>query len=288
MTNIQFCPVGKLERILVATDRSPYCDKAIQEAITLAKGCSSMLYVLSTLEMNPAQHATTGLGSFLKEETEVLQYLNSIKERAVGEGVTCETIFQSGIEPSQAIMDEAIKRDIDMIVIGRRGRKGLLNTLMGEVATKIVAHAPCKVLVVPKEAKIEYRNILVATDGSGHSLVAVQEAVSIAKEFGSNLIALSSIRADDEREKAQTNISKVIDMAKSEGIQAEGLIPTGRSFNLIAETAIEKGVNLIVMGMPVKSALGKIFTGSATEKVIGKAECAVLIVKGDETISATV
>jgi nucleotide-binding universal stress UspA family protein len=33
------------------------------------------------------------------------------------------------------------------------------------------------------------------------------------------------------------------------------------------------------MGVPVKSMLGKIFTGSATEKVIGKAECTVLIVK---------
>lgn len=288
MTNMHFCPVGKLEKILVATDRSPSSDKAIQEAITLAKGCSSMLYVLSTLELNPAQHATTGLGTFLKEETEVLQYLNSIKEKAVREGITCETIFQSGIEPSQAIMDEAIKRDIDMIVIGRRGRKGLLNVLMGEVATKVVAHAPCKILVVPREAKVEYRSILVATDGSGHSIVAVQEAVSIAKKFGSTLVALSSIRSDDEKEKAQTNISKVVDMAKSEGITVEGLIPTGRSFNLIAETATEKGVNLIVMGMPVKSALGKIFTGSATEKVIGKAECAVLIVKGDDTVSATV
>ena len=47
-------------------------------------------------------------------------------------------------------------------------------------------------------------------------------------------------------------------------------------------------MNLIVMGVPVKSVLGKIFTGSATEKVIGKAECTVLIVKGDESISSTV
>jgi nucleotide-binding universal stress UspA family protein len=288
MNTVQSCPAGKLEKILVASDRSQFSDRAVAEAIELAKGCSSVLYVISTLEMNPAQHATTGLGSYLKEEAEVLQYLNTVKEKAAGAGITCETVFHSGVEPSQAIMDEAIKRDVDIIVVGRRGRKGLLNALMGEVATKVVAHAPCKVLVVPKDAKVEYRNILVATDGSGHSLIAVDEAVNIAKRFGSTLIALSSIRSEEEREKAQVNITKALDMAKSEGIAAEGLIPTGRSFNLIAETAMERGANLIVMGMPVKSALGKIFTGSATEQVIGKAECAVLIVKGDKSISSTV
>ena len=239
-STIQFCPVGKLEKILAATDRSQYSDRAIQEAINLAMGCSSILYVISTLELNPAQHASTGLSSFLKEEADVIQYLTSIKERAAGKGLACETILHSGVEPSQAIMDEAAMRDIDMIIIGRSGRKGLLNTMMGEVATKIVAHAPCKVLVVPKSPEVEYRNILVATDGSGHSRVAVQEAISIAKRFGSTLIALSSIRSDEERENAQANINTVLDMAKSEGILAEGLIPTGRSYNLIAETAAER------------------------------------------------
>jgi len=37
------------------------------------------------------------------------------------------------------------------------------------------------------------------------------------------------------------------------------------------------------MGIPVKTALQKIFTGSATEQVIGKAGCAVLIVKGEDS-----
>lgn len=283
----QFCPIGKLDRVLLATDRSQFSEGAIREAISFTKVCSSRLYAVTVLETNP-EYETIGSSVFEKEEAEAMKYLESVRERASQEGVSCETIFHSGIEPYKAIVDEASDRKIDMIVIGRHGRSGLAKLLMGEVATKVIIQAPCKVLVVPKAAKIEYRNILVATDGSGHSIAAVLEAISIAKRCGSKIIALSSIRSNDELEEAKANVNAVIEMAQREGVQSEGLTPAGRSYNVIVETAGGRGVDLIVMGIPVKTALEKFFTGSATEKVIGTAGCAVLIVKGEATVSATV
>jgi nucleotide-binding universal stress UspA family protein len=283
----QFCPIGKLDRVLLATDRSQFSEGAIREAINFAKVCSSRLYAITVLETNP-EYETIGSNVFEKEEAEAVKYLDSVRERASQEGVSCETIFHSGIEPYKAIVEEASDRRIDMIIIGRHGRSGLAKLLMGGVATKVIIHAPCKVLVVPKAARIEYRSILVATDGSGHSLAAVQEAVNIAKRCGSKIIALSSIRSNDELEKAKANVNAVIEMAQKEGVPAEGMTPTGRSYDVIVETAGGRGVDLIVMGVPVKTTLEKIFTGSATEKVIGTAGCAVLIVKGEASVSATV
>jgi hypothetical protein len=275
----QFCPVGKLDKLLLATDRSEFSEGAIREAISFAKVCSSRLYAITVIETNP-EYETIGANVFEKEETEAMKDLDTLKDRAAREGVVCETIFHTGAEPYKAIVDEALKREIDMIVIGRRGRTGLAKLLMGGSATKVIMHAPCKVLVVPKAAKIEYRSILVATDGSGHSMAAVQEAINIAKRCGSRIIALSSIRSDDELEKAQANVNKVLDMAGAEEVPAEAVTPLGRSYNLIVETAGGRGVDLIVMGMPGKSGIEKMFIGSATEKVIGAAGCAVLVVKG--------
>jgi len=283
----QFCPVGKLEKLILATDGSIHSEGAIREAISFASKCSSKLYACMVLETNP-EYETIGSNVFEKEEEEAKANLESVKSRAAKEGLACETIFHESMEASEAIVNEAVEKKVDMIVVGRHGRKGLLKALMGELAEKLVVHAPCKVLVVPKAAKIEYRNILVATDGSGHSIAAVQEAINIAKRCGSRIIALSSVRSDSELERAQANVSKVLDMAKGEGVEAEGLTPSGRSYNVIVETAGGRGVDLIVMGMPVKSELGKVFTGSATEKVIGTAGCAVLVVKGEASISATV
>ncbi|HMK61191.1 MAG TPA: universal stress protein [Dissulfurispiraceae bacterium] len=287
MTSAQFCPVGKLEKLLVATDRSQISDGAVHEAINFAKKCSSRLYVVSVLETNP-EYETTGSSFFEKEEAEAADHLKVVKEMASKEGLVCETFLHEGMDAAQSIVDEASDKKVDMVVVGRHGRTGLLKTLMGSVASKVVINSPCKVLVVPKAARIEYRNTLVATDGSGHSIAAVKEAVGIAKRCGSKIIALSAIRSDGELEKAKANVNAVLELAESEGVEAEGLTPTGRSYNAIVETAGGRGVDLIVMGIPVKTAIEKIFTGSATEKVIGTAGCAVLVVKGDVSVSATV
>lgn len=282
MDGAQFCPVGKLEKVLLVTDGSFYSEGAIREAISFAKKCSSKLYAISVVEVITDYEAFSPQKIEDAMEAGVKNHLESVRARAQKEGVDCETLIAYG-EPYQSVVDEAAKRQVDMIVIGRRGTKGLKKLLMGEVAAKVIVHASCKVLVVPKAAKIEYRNILVATDGSGHSIAAVQEAVNIAKRCGSRIIALSSIRSNDEMENAKANVNAVIEMAQKEGVSAEGLTPMGRSYNVIVETAGGRGIDLIVMGIPVKTAFEKIFTGSATEQVIGNAGCAVLIVKGEES-----
>jgi nucleotide-binding universal stress UspA family protein len=134
-------------------------------------------------------------------------------------------------------------------------------------------------LVVPRAAKIEYRNILVATDGSEHSNAAVTEAIGIAKRCGSTILAVSVLRDAHEREEATAHVNKVVALAHQEGIPVEPLTPVGRSFDVIVETAGGRGVDLIVMGTYGKTGLKKFLMGSSTEKVIGNAGCAVLVVK---------
>ncbi len=278
MTNGAMCPIGGLERLLLATDRSAYSEGAVREAIKFAKTCSSRLTVMSVLETNP-EYETIGSKFFEQEEKEAKNHLESLKARASKEGVDCDMALLEGEAPDQSIVDLATKKNIDMIVIGRRGRKGLAKALMGEVAAKVIAHAPCKVLVVPKAAQIEYRDILVATDGSTHANAALAEAIAIAKRCGSHIIALSAMRNEREREEAKALSKKAAELAQKEGVSAEAVTPTGRSYDAIVETAGGRGVDLIVMGTYGKTGLKKVLMGSSTEKVIGNAGCAVLVVK---------
>jgi nucleotide-binding universal stress UspA family protein len=272
-----FCPVAKLEKILLAVDRSEFSEGAVSEAISFAGRCSSRLYALSVLETNP-EYETIGAKAYEQEEQEIIKYLGSIKERAEKEGLDCEIIFYHGGNVYQDIVDEAAEKKVDIIVIGKHGRKGLTKLLMGEVAAKVIGNAPCKVLVVPKAARVEYNKILIATDGSTHSTAAVAEAIEIAKRCGSHLLAVSAIRDESESDEATANVKKVVEVAQKEGVSAEALTPTGRPFNVIVETAGGRGVDLIVMGAYGKTGLKKVLMGSSTEKVIGLAQCAVLVV----------
>src|SRR5574342_1422845 len=124
MTNGATCPIGGLEKILLAADRSEYSEGAIREAIKFASKCSSRIYVSMTIETNP-EYETIGSNVFEKEEGEATAYLDSIKARAVKEGVACETTLHESMDASQAIVDEAAEKKVDMIVIGRHGRKGV-------------------------------------------------------------------------------------------------------------------------------------------------------------------
>jgi nucleotide-binding universal stress UspA family protein len=47
-----------------------------------------------------------------------------------------------------SIIDYVTSRDVDLIVIGTKGRPGLKRLLMGSVANGVVQHAHCPVLLV--------------------------------------------------------------------------------------------------------------------------------------------
>lgn len=278
MNSGQFCPISKLEKLLIATDRSVFSEGAIREAINFAKKCSSRLYIISVMETNP-EYETIGANVFEKEEEEAIEYLESIKTRASQEGLYSQSMLLHGNEPYRLIVDVAAEKMVDMIIIGRRGRKGLMKVLMGSVTTKVIGHAPCKVLVVPKAARIEYRNVLVAIDGSEHSIAAASEAIGIAKRCGSNIIAISVAHSEAELKEAKTNVGRIVEIAQKDGIPVEALAPIGKSYDVIVETAGGRAVDLIVMGTYGERGLKKLFMGSTTGNVIGHAACAVLVVR---------
>lgn len=136
------------ERLLLATDGSASVQAAIQEAIAIAKTCSSRLYVISVVEVNPEYEALAPQ-IVEKAEVETREHLESIRAAASKEGISCEVVAHQGEEPYRFIVDEAAKRKADMIIMGSHGRTGLKRLMMGSVTARVIGHAPCKILVVP-------------------------------------------------------------------------------------------------------------------------------------------
>ncbi len=142
------CSIIGFEKLLLATDGSESAEAAIQEAINIAKVCSSRLYVISVVEVNPEYEALAPK-IVEKAETETKDHLDSIKKKAEKKGISCDIIAHQGEEPYRFIVDEAAKKKVDMIVMGSHGRTGIKRLMMGSVTSRVIGHAPCKVLVVP-------------------------------------------------------------------------------------------------------------------------------------------
>jgi nucleotide-binding universal stress UspA family protein len=144
----QVCPTPGFERLLVATDGSLFSNAAVQEAINIAGACSSMLYVILVIEIS-TEVEIWDAKSADKLEKNMRKYLDGIKAKAVKRGVKCEVILHLGDEPYKDILSEAKKRKVKTIIMGSHGRTGLTRLLMGSVVSRVIGHAPCKVLVVP-------------------------------------------------------------------------------------------------------------------------------------------
>jgi nucleotide-binding universal stress UspA family protein len=272
------CPVARMEKLLVATDGSIFSENAIREAINLAKTCSSKLIAVSVVKTNPEFEDLVPL-VIEKAEKEVREHLESIKNRALKEGVDCEIVVHRAEEPFQDIVNDAAKNKVDMIIIGTHGRTGLKRLMMGSVTAKVIGHAPCKVLVVPKGTRLTLKKILIATDGSVFSEFASREAISIAKRCGSSLIALSVAKRDENLLVAKESVDTVRQVAEKEDIKVEGLTPKGIPFEVIVKTAAQKKAGLVVVGSHGRTGTEKLLMGSVTERVIGHSASAVLVVR---------
>ena len=295
MTEIH--PMAKLENVLLSTDGSEFSEGAVREAIKLSKICSSKLFAMSVIETNP-EFEVLAPQIIEKEERGTRDRLEDVKSVAAKEGVECEIIARHAESPFQAIIEEAEKNRINMIVMGRRGRTGLRRLLMGSVTAKVIGHSPCNVLVVPRAAEIRYQKLLVATDGSKYSMAAANQAVGIAKRCGAELFVISVVPsetaspfdtvhtevkhetiAEKEFREGEKNVNDLLVIARQEGVDVSGLVIEGRPYEAIVEHAREKGADLIVMGSHGKTGIERLLMGSVTERVVGHADCAVLVVK---------
>ena len=274
--NDNFCPAPKFEKIVLGADACEFCEGATREAVNIAKNCGSKLYAVAVVEVNP-EFESLAPKAVEDIEREVHGYLESVKRQAIKDGVDFEIIAHRGEEAADHIVAEARRVGADVIILGRRGRKGIKRLLMGSVTANVIGRSPCSVLVVPRLAKVAFKNIVAATDGSAQGDAAAREAIAIARKMGAKL---SLIAAERPVAGGFAELSHLVEAAKGQGVQAQTANPAGRPFEAIANYAKEAGADLVVIGSRGRTALQKLLMGSVAERVVGLSPCAVLVVKG--------
>jgi len=139
---------AKLTRknILLATDGSPSCETAVDRAIKLAKDHSAKLTAVSVVYTND-EYLALAPGVVEDLIGKAKEKLATIKQKGKEAGVEIQTLVKEG-EAFEAITTLAQNSNVDLIVMGSHGKKGLQRLLMGSVTERTIGYATCPVLVV--------------------------------------------------------------------------------------------------------------------------------------------
>lgn len=83
-----------------------------------------------------------------KLEAEGRKILDQAKEIFTMKNLPVQTVLEVGTVPANNIIRKAREGNFDRIIMGATGKTGLDQTLLGSTAAKVVAQAPCEVVVV--------------------------------------------------------------------------------------------------------------------------------------------
>jgi nucleotide-binding universal stress UspA family protein len=140
--------------ILIPTDGSELSQNAIGYGIALAKSVNAKVTVLTVSTPFQIFAVEPGLVTDTPEQyvkrmaTLAAKYLNVAKEAASAAGVMCETMHLEHDQPYQAIIETAVQKSCDLIVMASHGRRGISAVVLGSETVKVLTHSAVPVLVV--------------------------------------------------------------------------------------------------------------------------------------------
>ena len=141
----------QIRNILIPIDGSEYSINAAKYAIRIAKDEKAQLFCIHVITPQiPYGYANTGKQHYEDIKEKVESWFDKVKAMAKTEDIADvkTEIFIDVKSVIESVIDYASLRNIDLIVIGTRGRTGVKRFLMGSVANGVVQNAHCPVLLI--------------------------------------------------------------------------------------------------------------------------------------------
>ena len=135
--------------VLVGVDGSPESGAALEYAVAEANRRGARLRVVSTYFPEYSVHGRTQPLTASETAIEVdveAQTRRMVEEALAGDAAPSVEIVVAAGPPANVLIDSS--GEVDVLVLGHRGRGGFASMLLGSVSLQCVLHAHCPVIVV--------------------------------------------------------------------------------------------------------------------------------------------
>jgi len=295
--------------ILHPTDFSESARSALRHAVHLARHHDATLHIVHVSTdfgedpIRKAFEARVDAAGFNKAvRAEAKAQLRALLEPLDTDGLTIETMYERGVAPAPVILGYANAHDVDLIVMGTHGRRGVKRFMLGSVAEEIVRHASCSVLTVRGDLDSDpatIRRVLTPVDLSDVTEPLMETAENVAAAFRAHLDVLHVVEPlpfpvpllggitihdlmPDPEDRAQAQLQEIVGPMHDGTVPVDTHVREGRAAMAILNAADELDADLIVIASHDASRLERVMLGGVTARVVRRAECPVLTVRVPE------
>ncbi|MBE9510327.1 MAG: universal stress protein [Bacteroidetes bacterium] len=297
----------QIKNILFPTDFSRCANQALTHALYLARRHQANLHMFNVMVLHEYDPFNTAYNfpnmeeiSTSMKEIAKNHMIADLKAYKVDDLVITQ-LQRHGISTAPTILEYVSEKDIDIIVMGTHGRRGLGHLLLGSIAEEVVRLAPCPVFTIREQKEhlpIEtIERILVPIDFSDYSLQALKYATELAVSYKARLQVLHIVEEIVQpsfyllgtvptfdlmpgiKEKSKEVMERILDESKGPEVAADIHVIEGNAARDIVKFAASYDTNLIVISTHGLTGIDHLLLGSVTEKVVRMAPCPVFTVK---------
>jgi len=288
-------------RYLVALDGSADAQAGLEWVASLPLDAADEVVLISVVEPHAAlerrarrlQHRELGLLLDEAYEARRRQARRLLDIAGAGTAGWVTPVRQVVIEghPVTGISRVARDMDVDLVVVGPRGRGRVAALMLGSVTRSLLGVLDRPLLIARRPPALP-DPIVVATDGSAHGDAAVALVASLPWTRRARILVVvvaggvipgpAGIHrrevADAEQGLARRIADDAVASLAAAGRSASAVIGTGGPASAITTIARERGVGLVTLGARGAGGFRGLIVGSVAERVIATAPCPVLVV----------
>ena len=287
------------KRVVVATDMSPFAERAEARAAMLAHelGCAlDLLHVVDRLALESLRTLTSPLDAERRLMESSRSRLDGIKQSVSARyGIPVTTTTLNVGRAHTEILRYTQLLEASLLVLGAHGGGFVKGMMIGSIVEKVLDVITCPLLIVREEPRTSYRRILIGVDFSPSTRDQLEYARAIAPaadpvvvhafeipfEQALHLVGIGkqeiNLYRAEMKAARQHEMEQFLAGLGNTDAQPRYAVESGAAAAVIRQKAEELDTELIVVGRQGQSAGEGGFPGATTRKIIQSAQCDVLV-----------
>lgn len=273
-----------MKTILVPTDFSEYAEDALKVAAQIAKKNNGQVILLHMLELTVSGTDAVTAGHDIPElmffKNAALSKLEDLENAPYLDGLEVSSIVQFH-KAFDGIIENAVKNNVDLIIMGSHGASGFQEFFVGSNAEKVVRNSSIPVLVIKKgEDDFKINKLTFASDFSEEIKKPFAKVVDFAKSFDShiNLVTINTPNNFISTRAAEKKMKEFMDEFNYSNC----------SHHIYNDINVEKGIlhfakdshsDVIAMCTHGRKGLAHFFNGSISEDLVNHSKRPVVTFK---------